>query len=155
MRMKDLKGCTVVLGPVSGSVFIDNCSDCTFTIASQQQRIHNTHRFPLPSLFTLSVLPFVFLLILIYTSRCTIFTCCTSQPIIETCSQLLFGTYNIIYDNQEADFKVPNHSPSPVSLFSLSSPSLPCLSSPSHLFCRPNMLITLLFSFLLFAGSRD
>eukprot|EP00026_Physarum_polycephalum_P014828 Phypoly_transcript_15388.p1 GENE.Phypoly_transcript_15388~~Phypoly_transcript_15388.p1 ORF type:complete len:309 (+),score=60.36 Phypoly_transcript_15388:1-927(+) len=80
VRMKDLKGCTIVLGPVSGSIFIDNCTDCTFTIASQQQRIHNTH-------------------------RCTIFTCCTSNPIIETCTQLQFGTYNILYNSREADFE--------------------------------------------------
>lgn len=79
--MTGLQDCTIVLGPVRGSVFIENCKNCSFSIASQQQRIHNTSK----SLF---------------------FTACASYPIIETCSDLLFGTYNISYPNRDAHFKV-------------------------------------------------
>jgi hypothetical protein len=36
LRMNKLKDCLIVFGPVNGSIFIENCENCTFVIAAQQ-----------------------------------------------------------------------------------------------------------------------
>jgi hypothetical protein len=34
--MKQLRNCVICIGPVSRSLFVDDCSDCTFALACQQ-----------------------------------------------------------------------------------------------------------------------
>lgn len=43
LHISDLTGCTVSVAPVNGSVWVDKCRNCTFTLAGHQIRIHETH----------------------------------------------------------------------------------------------------------------
>ena len=73
--------CSILCGPVSSSVFIEDCKDCTFVVACQQLRVHGT----VQSLFYLHV---------------------TSRAIIEDCQQVSFAPYNLTYPELEQHFKV-------------------------------------------------
>ncbi len=42
LHLARLSGCTVLSGPVATSVFVDDCSNCTFVVACQQLRAHRT-----------------------------------------------------------------------------------------------------------------
>ena len=72
---------SILCGPVSSSVFIEDCKDCTFVVACQQLRVHGT----VQSLFYLHV---------------------TSRAIIEDCRQVSFAPYNLTYPELEQHFKV-------------------------------------------------
>lgn len=74
-----LTDCQIFAGPVSTSVFIENCSQCTFVFACQQLRVHSCS----DSSFYLHV---------------------TSRTIIEDCKDLCFAPYNWTYDGQDEDF---------------------------------------------------
>ena len=76
-----LTKCTVLCGPVSGSVFVDNCVDCTFVVGCQQMRIHHTTS----SHFYLHV---------------------TSRAIIEDCNQVQFAPYTLNYSGLQGDFEL-------------------------------------------------
>ncbi|XP_067119855.1 tubulin-specific chaperone C [Centruroides vittatus] len=79
IHINGIVNCTILMGPVSTSVFIENCTDCTFVMACQQARIHsttNTH-------FYLHV---------------------TTRAIIEDCKNLKFAPYNWHYPNIEHHF---------------------------------------------------
>ncbi|CDW55526.1 tubulin specific chaperone C [Trichuris trichiura] len=41
-NLKDLTDCTIVCCPVASSVYVANCERCTFVVACQQLRIHNS-----------------------------------------------------------------------------------------------------------------
>lgn len=43
LQAAGLDRCTVLVGPASRSAFIKDCRNCTFVLAGQQMRIHNTH----------------------------------------------------------------------------------------------------------------
>lgn len=68
----------ISIGPVSTSVFIDQCTDNVFQIFCQQLRVHNTYD------------------CLIYLHVCT-------RGIIEDSSRLKFGRYEFNYDQLEQD----------------------------------------------------
>lgn len=72
IHISNLKGCKVFSGPVSGSIFIDDCCDCTFVLACQQLRIHKTTQ----SDFYIHV---------------------TSKAIIEDCHRVRFSDYSLDY----------------------------------------------------------
>lgn len=74
-----LTDCHIFAGPVSTSVFIENCRHCTFIFACQQLRVHSCS----DSFFYLHV---------------------TSRTIIEDCKDLYFAPYNWTYDGQDEDF---------------------------------------------------
>lgn len=74
-----LTDCHIFAGPVSTSVFIENCRQCTFIFACQQLRVHSCS----DSFFYLHV---------------------TSRTIIEDCKDLCFAPYNWTYDGQDEDF---------------------------------------------------
>jgi hypothetical protein len=78
--LKNLKDCTVDIGPAKTSVFIDQCIRCTFNVCSQQLRIHST-------------------------TKCTFFVLATSKPIIEDCGSLRFDRYKLQYDEITADYE--------------------------------------------------
>jgi len=68
LRITQLSDCIVVCGPVNGSIFIENCSNCTFALVSQQIRLHTTH-------------------------HCSLYIHSRSHPIIEDCNSLHFAPY--------------------------------------------------------------
>lgn len=72
VQVDSLTDCTVVIGPTSRSAFIKNCKQCTFVMACQQVRIHDTA----DTQFYLHV---------------------TGAAIIESCSNVGFAPYNLDY----------------------------------------------------------
>ncbi|ELU08613.1 hypothetical protein CAPTEDRAFT_191128 [Capitella teleta] len=65
-----LRNCRIFSGPVSSSIFVDDCVDCTFVLACQQLRIHSSTK----SNFYIHV---------------------TSKAIIEDCQDVLFAPFNL------------------------------------------------------------
>ncbi|OWM65637.1 tubulin-folding cofactor C [Punica granatum] len=78
-----LKDCRVYVGPVVGSVLIEEAENCTFVLASHQIRIHNARG----SDFYLRV---------------------RSRPIIEDCCRVRFGPYCLRYKGIEEDLREAN-----------------------------------------------
>jgi len=68
LHMSNIKSCRIFGGPVSSSIFIENCSNSTLVLSSQQLRIHNT----VETDFYIHV---------------------TSKAIIEDCSKVRFGEH--------------------------------------------------------------
>lgn len=75
--------CRVLCGPVSTSIFVDKCSNCTFVVACQQLRVHHTF----DTNFYVHV---------------------TSRAIIEDCKGVNFAPYNWSYDYIDEHFKKVN-----------------------------------------------
>lgn len=80
VHMTNLEDCTILLGPVSTSAFIDNSRNCRFVLACQQLRTHSTTN----SHFYIHV---------------------TSKAIIEDCSNLQFAPYAWSYEGLSEDFQ--------------------------------------------------
>ena len=79
LHMNNLTGCYVFCGPVSTSVFVDNCENCTFVVACQQLRLHS--------------------------SKCVdIYLHVTSRAIMEDCNRIGLAPYNLQYPGLESDF---------------------------------------------------
>lgn len=74
-----LTNCCIFAGPVSTSVFVENCKNCTFVFACQQLRIHASE-------------------------DCNFYLHITSRTIIEDSKELHFAPYNWTYDGQDKDF---------------------------------------------------
>ncbi|KAM4693896.1 tubulin-specific chaperone C [Discoglossus pictus] len=81
LHLRGLHGCRVLCGPVSSSVFVDNCTDCLFAFSCQQLRTHSTK----DSRFYLHV---------------------TSRAIIEDCTGLHFAPFTWIYEGIDQDYEV-------------------------------------------------
>ncbi|XP_065342703.1 tubulin-specific chaperone C [Cloeon dipterum] len=79
LHMTNLTHCEILVGPVSTSVFLDKCVDCTMVFACQQVRIHNT-------------------------MRCNLYVHVTSRAIIEETKQVQFAPYNWHYPGLEEHF---------------------------------------------------
>jgi len=73
LRLVDLTDCTILSGPISGSVYVENCRNCTICVASRQLRIHTTH-------------------------ECNFYVHTRSGPIIEDCSSVRFAPYSLEYN---------------------------------------------------------
>ncbi|KAM3930127.1 tubulin-specific chaperone C [Leptodactylus fuscus] len=80
LHIRDLSGCKVLCGPVSSSVFVDNCTNCLFTFPCQQLRTHSSK----DSRFYLHV---------------------TSRAIIEDCTGLLFAPFTWSYPTIQQDYE--------------------------------------------------
>ncbi|XP_076464168.1 tubulin-specific chaperone C-like [Babylonia areolata] len=76
-----LKNCKIFAGPVSGSIFIRDCTNCVFVLPCQQLRIHNTF----DTDFYIHV---------------------TSKAIIEDCARVQFAPYNWTYTNLDSDYQL-------------------------------------------------
>ena len=63
---------SLLTGPIEGSIFIRDCSNCDFFIICQQFRMRNC-------------------------KACRVFLLCTSSPIIESSSDIEFGCHHIFY----------------------------------------------------------
>lgn len=79
LHMVNLKQCTILIGPVSSSVFADNCHQCTFAFACQQFRLHSS-------------------------IDCTIYLHVTSRAIIEDCKNIKVAPYNWNYEDQASHY---------------------------------------------------
>eukprot|EP01060_Flectonema_neradi_P029111 TRINITY_DN3951_c0_g1_i1.p1 TRINITY_DN3951_c0_g1~~TRINITY_DN3951_c0_g1_i1.p1 ORF type:complete len:302 (+),score=72.18 TRINITY_DN3951_c0_g1_i1:45-908(+) len=77
--LSDLTNCKVLIKPIDGSVFINSCTSCTFIVAARQLRVHNT-------------------------KSSSFYLHCSSEPIIEDCSEVTFAPYNWDFDDKEALF---------------------------------------------------
>ena len=75
LHMTNVRESVIHVGPVSSSVFLEDCADCTFVLACQQLRTHKT----VTSTFYLHV---------------------TSKAIVEDCSGLRFAPYPLDESNE-------------------------------------------------------
>lgn len=80
LRLAKARGCKVLCGPVSTSVFLEDCSDCVLAVACQQLRVHTTR-------------------------DTRIFLQVTSRAIIEDCSGICFAPYTWSYEGIDKDFQ--------------------------------------------------
>jgi len=72
LRINDVRDCKFWVGPVAGSVHIENATDCVFIVASRQIRIHSS-------------------------KKCTFYLYVLSNPIIEYSTALQFSPYTLHY----------------------------------------------------------
>ncbi|KAG4072254.1 hypothetical protein HA402_004186 [Bradysia odoriphaga] len=79
LQLSNLKKCLIVCGPVSRSIFADNCEDCTFTFGCQQLRLHSS-------------------------KDCSLYMHVTCRAIIEDCVNISVAPFNYTYDNIDIDF---------------------------------------------------
>ncbi|KAF9277679.1 hypothetical protein BGZ68_009076 [Mortierella alpina] len=68
IHIKNLRRCTLVIPPVSGSILLHDCEDCTIIGACHQSRMHDS-------------------------KNLTIYLHVTSEPIIEDCTHMRFAPY--------------------------------------------------------------
>lgn len=80
LHISSLVNCVVLCGPISTSVFAENCKNCKFILACQQLRLHNSN-------------------------DCDIYLHVTSRAIIEYCRNIRVAPYNHMYDTLNEDFK--------------------------------------------------
>ncbi|XP_072498278.1 tubulin-specific chaperone C [Notamacropus eugenii] len=80
LRLTKARGCTVLCGPVSTSVFLDDCVSCVLAVACQQLRTHSTR-------------------------DTRIFLQVTSRAIVEDCSGVQFAPYSWSYPGIDQDFE--------------------------------------------------
>ncbi|XP_058801319.1 tubulin-specific chaperone C [Phymastichus coffea] len=86
LHMVRLVQCKVLIGPVTTSVFVDDCSDCEFAFACQQLRLHSS-------------------------TNCIIYLHVTSRSIIEDCTKIHVAPYNWTYEDQVNHFKLAGLDP--------------------------------------------
>lgn len=80
MHLKNIQNCLILSGPISRSVFAENCTSTTFAIACQQLRLHSS-------------------------TDCKIYLHVTSRGIIEDANQIQVAPYNWNYDGIEKDYE--------------------------------------------------
>ncbi|XP_012281905.1 tubulin-specific chaperone C [Orussus abietinus] len=86
LHMVNLKQCTVLVGPVTSSVFAHDCIECTFAFACQQLRLHSS-------------------------TDCTVYLHVTSRAIIEDCTEIRVAPYNWTYEDQSSHFNLAGLDP--------------------------------------------
>ena len=74
--LRRLTNCKVLIKPVDGSVFVQDCKDCVFVAAARQFRIHDT-------------------------TSTSFYIYCSSEPIIEACSSVGFAPYNWTFEKKD------------------------------------------------------
>ncbi|GAB6021731.1 hypothetical protein CHUAL_004309 [Chamberlinius hualienensis] len=80
VHITGLKDCDIFLGPVSTSVFVDECESVKFNLACQQLRVHNSR-------------------------NVNFYVHITSRSIIEECSGIKFAKYCWNYDKLDEHFQ--------------------------------------------------
>ncbi|XP_007890647.2 tubulin-specific chaperone C [Callorhinchus milii] len=81
LHIKNVTDTKVLCGPVSTSVFVDQSVGCTFAVACQQLRTHNT-------------------------KDANVYLHVTSRAIIEDCTGVSFAPFNWKYEGIEKDFEL-------------------------------------------------
>ncbi|XP_077520626.1 tubulin-binding cofactor C isoform X2 [Amblyomma americanum] len=71
-----LTNCRLLCGPVASAVFVESCEGCTFHVACQQLRVHDSR-------------------------QCQFRVHIQARSIIEDSTELLFGPYDFAYDGDE------------------------------------------------------
>lgn len=79
LQLSHLTNCVILCGPVSRSVFADNCINCKFIFGCQQLRFHQSH-------------------------HCDLYMHVTCRAIIEDCNNINVAPYNYTYANIDDDF---------------------------------------------------
>lgn len=79
LQLSHLTNCVILCGPVSRSVFADNCTNCKFVFGCQQLRLHSSH-------------------------HCDLYMHVTCRAIIEDCNNINVAPYNYEYANIDDDF---------------------------------------------------
>jgi len=79
VHITSVRDCTVLCGPTSGSVFVDDCEKSIIVVACHQLRVHRT-------------------------SSTSFYLHVTSRAIIEDCSLVQFAPYNWTYAHLDEDF---------------------------------------------------
>lgn len=79
LHLDNLSNCKIYCGPVSTSIFAENCHDCLLVIACQQLRLHSS-------------------------KNVNIYLHVTSRAIMEDCSDIFIAPFNWTYDDIENDF---------------------------------------------------
>ncbi|XP_014692865.3 tubulin-specific chaperone C [Equus asinus] len=80
LRLTKARRCTVLCGPVSTSVFLEDCSECVLAVACQQLRVHTTR-------------------------DTRVFLQVTSRAIVEDCSGIQFAPYTWSYPGIDEHFE--------------------------------------------------
>ncbi|KAG0292228.1 hypothetical protein BGZ96_004408 [Linnemannia gamsii] len=78
IHVKNLKHCTLVFPPVSGSILLHDCEGCTLIGACHQSRMHTS-------------------------TNMNIYIHVTSEPIIEDCTDMRFAPYGQILPTEDLD----------------------------------------------------
>lgn len=86
LHIKNVRGCQILSGPVSTSVFVDECKDSTLVLSCQQLRTHNT-------------------------TSTQIYLHVTSRAIIEDCHGVRFAPFNWTYHTLDDDLRVSGLDP--------------------------------------------
>lgn len=86
LHMVNLKRCTILVGPVTSSVFVHECDECVFAFACQQLRLHSS-------------------------TDCTVYLHVTSRSIIEDCTKIRVAPYNWSYEDQASHFNLAGLDP--------------------------------------------
>ncbi|XP_062382706.1 tubulin-specific chaperone C [Sardina pilchardus] len=86
LHIKHVRDCEILCGPVSSSVFVDQCTGSTLVFPCQQLRTHNT-------------------------KDTRIYLHVTSRAIIEDCQGVSFAPFNWTYSNLDADFALSGLDP--------------------------------------------
>ncbi len=73
--------CSILCGPVSSSVFLEDCVACVFVLASQQLRVHSS-------------------------SSSSFYIHVTSRAVIEDSQKLTFAPYSWLYPDIDAHYEV-------------------------------------------------
>ena len=81
LHIKNVSGCEILCGPVSGSVFVDHSSNSTLVLPCQQLRTHNT-------------------------TSTQVYLHVTSRAIIEDCQGVSFAPFNWSYPTLDEDYVV-------------------------------------------------
>lgn len=81
LHLKHIHGCEILCGPVSSSVFVDQCSNSTLAFPCQQLRTHNT-------------------------TDTRVYLHVTSRAIVEDCRGVAFAPFSWSYPTLEEDFAV-------------------------------------------------
>ena len=80
VTIDDCVGCTIVIGPCADSVFARDCRDCTFHAVCQQWRTRDC-------------------------ADCRLYVWVPNEPVIEGCSGMEIGAWNVAYPRLRAHFQ--------------------------------------------------
>ena len=80
VSITNVLSCNIFIGPVRGSVLVEQCHNCNLQLACQQLRIHRT-------------------------SESSFYVYVTSRSIVEECSKVGFAPFNWSYSEIKNDFK--------------------------------------------------
>mmetsp|Transcript_12145 Transcript_12145/g.15147 ORF Transcript_12145/g.15147 Transcript_12145/m.15147 type:complete len:326 (+) Transcript_12145:107-1084(+) len=78
VQIDNVTSSRIFVGASSGSIFVRNCRDCTFTVACKQLRTRDCH-------------------------NCTFYLYCKTEPVIETSVDMRFAPFNGDYPGHETD----------------------------------------------------